>query len=200
MINTKNKCTVTFNVNDIVSSSRLCAVSSIEASRADLGVGRGGPGHPFFFFYYSYRILRKKESIYKAGKCPGHLSLNFLDPSLGLIIKLPESCVLESVQAKLLAEKFWTIRSTFSSNTLEVDLRLYKIRISLEQNLGKSCCCCFLLLFSRFLTDTGREKKMNWIKLASLAVPADKGHEEYQEVSSSKERQNLPKQSFSSSS
>ena len=121
-------------------------------------MGRGGRDHPFFFFYYSYRILRKKERIYIAGKCPGHLSQNFLDPPLGLIIK---SCVLESVQAKLLAEKFWTIRVTFSSNTLKVDLRLHKIRISLEQDLGKSCCCCFLLhvLFSRFLTDTGGEKK-----------------------------------------
>ena len=124
-------------------------------------MGRGGRDHPFFFeiLYHSYRILRKKESIYIAGKCPGHLSLNFLDPPLGLIIKWPERCVLESVQAKLPAEKFWTIPSTFSSNTLKVDLRLYRIRISLEQNLGKSCCCCFLLLFSRFLTDTGGEKK-----------------------------------------
>lgn len=126
-------------------------------------MGQGGRDHPFFFFYYSYRILRKKESIHIAGKCSSHLSLNFLDPPLGLIIKLPESCVLKSVQAKLLAEKFWTIRLTFSSNTLKVDLHPYKIRISLEQDLRKSCCCCFLLhvLFSRFLTDTGGEKKTN---------------------------------------
>ena len=125
-------------------------------------MGRGGRDHPFFFFYYSYRILRKKEvSIWLASVPATMHSLNFLDPPLGLIVKLPESCVLESVQAKLLAEKFWTIRLTFSSNTLKVNLRLYKIRISLEQDLGKSCCCCFLLhvLFSRFLTNTGGEKK-----------------------------------------
>ena len=100
---------------------------------------RSGPRelrHPFFFkiLYYFYRILRKKESIYIAGKCSGHLFLNFLDPPLGLIIKLPESYVLESV-AKLLTEKFRTTRLTFSSNTLKVDFRLCKIRISLEKNL-----------------------------------------------------------------
>ena len=39
-------------------------------SRADLGVGRRGRSHPFFseILYYFYRILRKKKSIYIAGK------------------------------------------------------------------------------------------------------------------------------------
>ena len=41
-----------------------------QTSRADLGVGRGGRGHPFFIdiLYYFYRILRKIKSIYIAGK------------------------------------------------------------------------------------------------------------------------------------
>ena len=38
-------------------------------TRVDLGVGRRGPGHPFFFeiLWYFYRILRKIKSIYTAG-------------------------------------------------------------------------------------------------------------------------------------
>ena len=47
-------------------------------------MGRGSRGRHFFFeiLYYFYRILRKIKSIYKAGKCPGHPCLNFLDPPL----------------------------------------------------------------------------------------------------------------------
>ena len=50
----------------------------------DLGVGREGLGHPFFFeiLCYFYRILRKVKSIYIAGKCLGHPFLNFLDPPM----------------------------------------------------------------------------------------------------------------------
>ena len=51
---------------------RKCFVLCIQWSprRADLGVGRGGRAHPFFFEikYYFYRILRKTKSIYIAGK------------------------------------------------------------------------------------------------------------------------------------
>ena len=41
-----------------------------ERSRADLGVGRGGHGHLFFFeiVFYFYRILRELKSISMAGK------------------------------------------------------------------------------------------------------------------------------------
>ena len=46
--------------------------------------------HHFFFFkilYYFYKILRQIKSIYyKAGKCPGHPFLNFLD----LLLLAPE--------------------------------------------------------------------------------------------------------------
>ena len=39
-------------------------------TRANLGVGRGGHGHPFFFeiMYYLHRILKKIRSIYIDGK------------------------------------------------------------------------------------------------------------------------------------
>ena len=41
-----------------------------DQARADLWVGLGGLGHPFFFkiLYYFYRILTKIKIIYKAGK------------------------------------------------------------------------------------------------------------------------------------
>ena len=55
-----------------------------DRSRVDLGVGRGGRGHPFFLeiVFYFYRIIRKIKSGWQVGKCPGHAFLNFLDPPL----------------------------------------------------------------------------------------------------------------------
>ena len=56
------------------------------AVKVDLGVGREGLGHPFFFeiLCYFYRILRKVKSIYIAGKCLGHPFLNSLDPRMSV--------------------------------------------------------------------------------------------------------------------
>ena len=56
-----------------------------ERPRADLGgVSRGSLDHHFCFKFRIIfsRILSKMKSIYRAGKCPGHPFLNFLDPSL----------------------------------------------------------------------------------------------------------------------
>ena len=45
----------------------------------DLGVGRGGYGHPFLFeiLYYLHRILKKIKSIYIAGKWASILATPF---------------------------------------------------------------------------------------------------------------------------
>ena len=84
-------------------SSRLSCRSSVLSERpakvphkkavprADLRVGRGGRGYPFFFeiWYHFYRILRKNEKYlysWQVGKCPGHRFLNFLDPPLCTIL------------------------------------------------------------------------------------------------------------------
>jgi len=58
-----------------------------QKSRADLGVGRGGHGHPFFIEIsnYFYRILRKMKSIYIAGKWAS-------DPPLKIYENEHQSC------------------------------------------------------------------------------------------------------------
>ena len=63
----------------------LCSLYSLSPNQGpDLGVVRGGRDRHFFFeiLYYFYRILRKIKSVYKAGKCPSHPFLNFLDSPL----------------------------------------------------------------------------------------------------------------------
>ena len=59
-----------------------------QKSRADLGVGRGGGGHPFSIdiLYYFYIILRKMKSIYIAGKWVS-------DPPLKIYENDHQSCI-----------------------------------------------------------------------------------------------------------
>ena len=60
------------------------------SSRADVGVGRGGHGNPFFFEMLNYFLQnsqKNKKHLYswQVGKQPGHPFLNFLDLSLVLV-------------------------------------------------------------------------------------------------------------------
>ena len=57
---------------EIVDSGKAYSLTAVawERSWVDLGVGRGGRGHPFFLeiVFYFYRTLRKIKRISMAGK------------------------------------------------------------------------------------------------------------------------------------
>ena len=53
------------------------------SSRADLGVGQGGHGNPFFFEILNYFLQNSQEN--KKHLYSGHPFLNFLDLSLVLV-------------------------------------------------------------------------------------------------------------------
>ena len=60
------------------------------SSRADLGVGQGGHGNPFFFEIFNNFLQNSQENkkhLYsrQVGKHAGHPFLNFMDLSLVLV-------------------------------------------------------------------------------------------------------------------
>ena len=60
------------------------------SSRADLGVGQGGHGNPFFFEIFNYFLQNSQENkkhlySWQEGKHASHPFLNFMDLSLVLV-------------------------------------------------------------------------------------------------------------------